>query len=136
MIDAGVPGMRRRVAVIKPPLTEPTYIATRKASALCPSIPKVSGSESEINIAPVSPGMAPTVIPSAVPSRTRKTRLGDEMTSKIIGYGRSITRTLVKMKKHALARTIPSTAMVTIDRLERAPPIKARAGMKAIVAKT
>ena len=85
MMEAGVPGMRSRVAVIKPPLTEPTYIATRNARALCGSMLNVSGNESEMSIAPVSPGMAPTVIPSAVPSKTRSTRFGSERTSKIIG---------------------------------------------------
>ena len=84
MIDAGVPGMRSSVAVIKPPLTDPTYIATRSASAVWPSMPKVSGKDSEINIAPVSPGIAPTVMPSAVPSTTSNTRLGSEKTSKTI----------------------------------------------------
>ena len=84
MIEAGVPGMRSRVAVIRPPLTEPTYIATRSVNADCASMPKVSGSESAINIAPVRPGIAPTRIPRAVPRTMSAGRAGWDRASKII----------------------------------------------------
>ena len=34
MTAAGVPGMRKSVAVIRPPLIAPTYIDTRRITAL------------------------------------------------------------------------------------------------------
>ena len=38
MIEDGVPGMRNRVAEIRPPDTDPTYIATSRTSASVLSI--------------------------------------------------------------------------------------------------
>jgi len=69
MIEAGVPGMRSRVAVINPPLTEPTYMATNKAKAVCGSMPKVNGTTSEMAMAPVRPGTAPTNTPATTPKQ-------------------------------------------------------------------
>ena len=60
--------MRNNVAVINPPLTDPTYIDISKTDADSPLIEKVSGSVNAINIAPVSPGIAPTMTPREVPS--------------------------------------------------------------------
>ena len=71
MIDAGVPGIRKSVALISPPLTEPTYIDTSRIIASIPSMENVQGRDKEISIAPVSPGIAPTMIPSAVPSSSK-----------------------------------------------------------------
>ena len=59
--------MRNKVAVINPPLTAPTYVLINRMNALTGSIPKVSGKVSAISIAPVNPGIAPIVIPNAVP---------------------------------------------------------------------
>jgi hypothetical protein len=84
MIEAGVPGILRRVAVIRPPLTDPTYIATSKARALWPLMLKVRGKVSEISIAPVRPGIEPTAIPRAVPNMTSMMRDGWDRTSVII----------------------------------------------------
>ena len=77
MIAAGVPGMRRRVALISPPLTAPTYIATSRTSPLTGSIEKVKGSDRAISMVPVNPGIAPTVIPRVVPKRTRPRIVGE-----------------------------------------------------------
>ena len=38
MMEDGVPGMRKRVAEIRPPDTDPTYIATSRTSASVLSI--------------------------------------------------------------------------------------------------
>ena len=43
MIEAGVPGMRSKVAVIMPPLTEPTYMPTNRVMAWVGSMAKVAG---------------------------------------------------------------------------------------------
>ena len=66
---AGVPGMRIKVAEIKPPLVEPTYIDTKRISALVLSIKKVSGNVSAITMPPLNPGMAPTTTPTTTPVR-------------------------------------------------------------------
>ena len=71
MIAAGVPGMRNSVALINPPLTAPTYMATSKTRPLTGSIENVSGRERAISMVPVKPGMAPTVIPRVVPNKTK-----------------------------------------------------------------
>ena len=76
MIEAGVPGIRSRVAVINPPLTEPTYMATNSANAYCGSMPKVSGTASEIAMAPVNPGTAPTSTPPITPTQIQMRRTG------------------------------------------------------------
>ena len=47
-----MPGIRNKVALIKPPLTAPTYIATSNTSAATGSIENVSGKVSAINIVP------------------------------------------------------------------------------------
>ena len=74
--DAGVPGMRINVAVIRPPLIAPTYMPIRSASALAGSMLKVSGRVSAIIIAPVMPGMAPPMMPSSVPMNTKASGTG------------------------------------------------------------
>ena len=71
MIEAGVPGILSNVAVIKPPLMAPTYMLISRMNALIGSMLNVSGSVNAINIAPVNPGMAPTIIPKIVPKITR-----------------------------------------------------------------
>ena len=63
-------GIRSRVAVIIPPLIDPTYMPMRRVRAYCASIPYVSGMVSAMSIVPVRPGIAPTKIPSIVPSAT------------------------------------------------------------------
>ena len=71
MIDAGVPGILSKVAVINPPLTAPTYMLIRRMNAFIGSIPNVNGKVNAISIAPVNPGIAPIVIPNAVPMTIR-----------------------------------------------------------------
>lgn len=78
MMDAGVPGIRNKVAVINPPLTEPTYIETNRTKALLPSMEKVNGKVRAINIAPVNPGMAPTITPKLVPKAIKAKAAGEE----------------------------------------------------------
>ena len=68
IIDAGVPGILKSVAVIKPPLTAPTYMLINKMKAKMGSMLKVSGSVRAISMAPVRPGIAPIVMPSTVPN--------------------------------------------------------------------
>ena len=63
--------MRNRVAVIKPPLMAPTYMPIRRIKAGMGSIEKVRGRVNAISMAPVRPGMAPTVIPKTVPTTIR-----------------------------------------------------------------
>ena len=76
MMDAGVPGILNNVAVISPPLTDPTYIDTKRINADSPLIENVRGKVSAINIAPVNPGMAPTIIPRLVPTAISSRELG------------------------------------------------------------
>ena len=76
MIDAGVPGIRNNVAVINPPLTLPTYIDTNSTNACSPLMVKVKGNDNAINIAPVNPGIAPTVTPNVDPTQTSNNELG------------------------------------------------------------
>ena len=68
--------MRSSVAVISPPLIDPTYMLTRRIIALPASIEYVNGNVSAITIAPVRPGMAPTVIPRLVPMAIRMSPVG------------------------------------------------------------
>jgi hypothetical protein len=73
IMDAGVPGIRNKVAEINPPLIDPTYMETNNTIAsagFC--MEKVNGNVSAINMAPVSPGIAPTTIPSETPSTIKK----------------------------------------------------------------
>ena len=81
MTAAGVPGMRNKVALISPPLTAPTYMATRRTSPATGSMEKVRGKDRAINMVPVNPGTAPTVIPRIVPRRTRPRIEGSEKSS-------------------------------------------------------
>ena len=76
MMEAGVPGILSKVAVIMPPLTEPTYMEIKRTSAEPLSIEKVSGKVNAINIAPVRPGIAPMTIPSEVPSAIKANDVG------------------------------------------------------------
>ena len=76
MTEAGVPGIRSNVAVINPPLIEPTYILTSRIIAFPASIEYVSGSVSAMSIAPVRPGIAPTRIPRLVPMAIRISPVG------------------------------------------------------------
>ena len=76
MMAAGVPGIRKSVALIRPPLTAPTYMATSKTSPLTGSIEKVNGRERAISMVPVKPGIAPTVMPKVVPRKTSHNILG------------------------------------------------------------
>ena len=76
MMDAGVPGIRNKVAVISPPLTEPTYIEINKTNAGSPPIENVKGSVNAINIAPDKPGIAPTMPPSDVPNAISANAVG------------------------------------------------------------
>jgi hypothetical protein len=76
IIAAGVPGMRNRVALINPPLTAPTYMATSNTRPLTGSMEKVKGRERAISIVPVNPGIAPTVIPKVVPRKTNQRIMG------------------------------------------------------------
>jgi hypothetical protein len=76
MMDAGVPGILNKVAVISPPLTDPTYIDTNRINADSPLIENVRGKVRAINIAPVNPGMAPTMIPRLVPTAISSRELG------------------------------------------------------------
>ena len=78
MMDAGVPGIRSKVAVINPPLTEPTYMETNSTKALFPSMEKVNGKLKAISIAPVNPGTAPTITPRLVPRAINAKAGGDK----------------------------------------------------------
>jgi hypothetical protein len=86
MTAAGVPGMRRRVALINPPLTAPTYIATRRTRPSTGSIEKVKGRVRAINIVPVRPGIPPTVIPRVVPKRTSPRIKGSEKRAIMLSF--------------------------------------------------
>ena len=68
--------------MINPPLTLPTYMEINNTSACSPLIENVNGRESAINIAPVKPGIAPTVTPSSDPSTTSSSAVGVNITSK------------------------------------------------------
>jgi hypothetical protein len=70
IIDAGVPGMRNKVAVINPPLIAPTYMLMSRMKALMGSMLNVKGKVRAMSIAPVRPGIAPMVIPRIVPITT------------------------------------------------------------------
>ena len=76
MMEAGVPGILNKVAVIMPPLTEPTYIEINNTNADSPLMENVNGNVSAISIAPVSPGIAPTMTPSEVPSAISTNEFG------------------------------------------------------------
>ena len=72
IIEAGVPGILKSVAVINPPLIAPTYMLISSIKALMGSMLKVSGKVRAMSIAPVNPGIAPIVIPRIVPMATNK----------------------------------------------------------------
>ena len=83
---AGVPGMRSSVALMSPPLTAPTYIATNSTSACAGCIVYVNGSVSAMSIVPVNPGTAPTMMPSAVPNKMSPSTSGDVNRSTILAF--------------------------------------------------
>jgi len=70
IMEAGVPGILKSVAVINPPLMAPTYMLISRMKALMGSMLNVSGNVRAMSIAPVNPGMAPIVIPRIVPMAT------------------------------------------------------------------
>ena len=77
IIAAGVPGIRSKVAEIKPPLIDPTYMATSRIMASAGLlIENVSGNVKVINMAPVSPGIAPTITPSTTPRTSSSIGVG------------------------------------------------------------
>ena len=71
------PGILNRVAVMRPPETLPTYIETSSTMAESPDSPKVKGRESAMSMAPVRPGIAPTVIPKSVPKTVMSSSSGE-----------------------------------------------------------
>ena len=81
-----MPGIRNKVALIKPPLTAPTYMATSNTNAATGSIVNVSGKASAISIVPVNPGTAPTVMPRNTPSNVSPNNVGDANNSIIPAY--------------------------------------------------
>ena len=71
-MEAGVPGMRKSIAMINPPEMPPTYSPIRRVTALTGFIWKVSGRVSAMSIEAVRPGIAPTTMPSAVPTNRNR----------------------------------------------------------------
>tara|TARA_B100000925_G_C21886859_1_gene420995 strand:+ start:448 stop:678 length:231 start_codon:yes stop_codon:yes gene_type:complete len=71
MIEAGVPGIRNKVAAIWLPEIPPTYIPINKVIALTLSIKNVRGKVNVINIVVVKPGIDPTTIPRNTPMKRR-----------------------------------------------------------------
>ncbi len=118
MMEAGVPGIRSRVAVIRPPLTAPTYIETSRIRAFAPVMEKVSGSVSAISIAPVRPGMAPTTIPRLVPSAISANGTGEKSCCRA-----SITalqgRSMVKISVNTNWLPRPMTSANAASRMRR-----------------
>ena len=71
MMDAGVPGMRNKVAAIKPPEIPPTYMPISMVMALTLSMKNVRGSVNVISMVAVRPGIEPMMIPDATPMKSK-----------------------------------------------------------------
>ncbi len=74
---AFVPGVPIRIALIDPPNSPPQKIAVRKSRALIGVILYVRGRKRLIAIVPVSPGIAPKMIPTRTPSAMNTNDMGD-----------------------------------------------------------
>ena len=75
-IDAAVPGMFRRMALISPPETPPMNIPIIMAIPFTWSSTNVSGRQRHTAIAVFSPGSAPKMIPKRVPAPMSRRLVG------------------------------------------------------------
>ena len=68
----GVPGIFNSVALINPPLTDPTCMPMSKRTALVLSMENVIGTVKAMSMPPPKPGIAPTKMPLATPMKIQR----------------------------------------------------------------
>jgi hypothetical protein len=78
--DAGVPGIFKRIAEIKPPEMPPIYNPINREIPLIADIPKDNGRNRHTAITADKPGMEPKMMPMNTPAQINRRQVGEERT--------------------------------------------------------